>query len=194
MTTPITLVIRDSMLIISNPGGLCGVSIENLGKTASHSRNEWLTHICQSISTVDGESVVERIGSGIPTVIFALESEFRPSARFFDEGIRFTVILTGGEPQIDGVVSNLYDIDSQIKGTLPNLNDTGQPKNHEVIYKLLQKESPLTRAEIMRKTGISDSKSRYALRKLLAENLVKILDNQNSPIAHYAPSAHPSKR
>ncbi len=82
-------------LVIINPGGLFGITVDRLGAEAvSSPRNAQLLTICQYVrSPDDGNRVVEALATGIPIVTAALHDAHFPEARYVDEGIRFTVIL-----------------------------------------------------------------------------------------------------
>jgi ATP-dependent DNA helicase RecG len=76
-----------------------GVPVEALGKTTSHLRNSHLVEILRSVRTIDGQRVVERLGSGIPTVLAALaEAGMQPPA-FHDMAVRFTVRVSNKRRQ-----------------------------------------------------------------------------------------------
>ena len=85
-------------LVIANPGGLFGISVDRLGQEGVTSpRNAQLLQICQYVATRDdGSRVVEALASGIPTVTASLARAGLPPAEWLDEGIRFTVILRHG--------------------------------------------------------------------------------------------------
>lgn len=85
-------------LVITNPGGLFGISVDRLGQEGVTSpRNAQLLQICQYVATrEDGSRVVEALASGIPTVTASLARAGMPPAEWLDEGIRFTVILRRG--------------------------------------------------------------------------------------------------
>jgi ATP-dependent DNA helicase RecG len=95
--------LRRDRLVITNPGGLYGITVDSLGKDAvTSARNARLVAICQHVRTPDSESrVIEALASGIPMVNTALTEQGLPPAHFIDAGIRFTVIIrnpAGGSP------------------------------------------------------------------------------------------------
>lgn len=85
----------DDRLIITSPGGLWGVSEQQLGKPDGKSAvNVWLYDICKLSRTVDGNRVIEGEGGGIREAVAALRGAgLRPPA-FIDAGVRFTVVLS----------------------------------------------------------------------------------------------------
>lgn len=87
-------------LVVTNPGGLFGITLDRLGEEGvTSARNPTLLRICQFIETQsDGGRVVEALASGIPIVQSSLAERRLPPAHFVDYGIRFTVILSPRVP------------------------------------------------------------------------------------------------
>ena len=85
-------------LVITNAGGLFGISVDRLGtEGVTSARNGRLLTICQYVrSRDDGARVVEALATGIPTVTASLAKAVLPPAQFIDTAIRFTVILRRG--------------------------------------------------------------------------------------------------
>jgi len=86
---------RHDRLVVANPGGLYGITVERLGtEHLTSARNGRLVALCQNVRTSErGARVIEALATGIPTVLRALESARMPPPLFHDQGIRFTVIL-----------------------------------------------------------------------------------------------------
>lgn len=82
-------------LVVTNPGGLFGITVDRLGTAGvTSARNGRLLSICQYVHTRDdGGRVVEALATGIPTVTASLARVGLPAAQFIDTAIRFTVIL-----------------------------------------------------------------------------------------------------
>lgn len=92
LTEAITLRIQSHELLISNPGGLWGLTADRLGKVAvSSARNGWLVRACQNVRFNKEQRVVEALASGIPAVLSSLRRAGMVEPRFHDQGIRFTV-------------------------------------------------------------------------------------------------------
>lgn len=87
--------LRRDRLIVTNPGGLYGVTVDRLGRdTVTSARNMWLVNICQYLrSPESGSRVIEALATGIPTIAHALETNGLPPAQYSDMGIRFTAVL-----------------------------------------------------------------------------------------------------
>lgn len=92
MSSPISLVLEHNQLIIINPGGLWGITVDRLGRERiSSARNDSLQRIAQNVRSIDGRRVVEALASGIPTILDSLEDAGMVPPAFHDQGIRFTV-------------------------------------------------------------------------------------------------------
>lgn len=88
----ITLKLENSQLVISNPGGLWGLTVDRLGKIGvTSARNGYLVRICQNVRYSGGQRIVEALASGIPTVLRSLREAGMVPPRFHDQGVRFTV-------------------------------------------------------------------------------------------------------
>lgn len=88
----ITLKLDAGELLVSNPGGLWGLTVDRLGKTGvTSARNGWLARICQNVRFGTDQRVVEALASGIPIVLSSLRAAGMVPPRFHDQGIRFTV-------------------------------------------------------------------------------------------------------
>ena len=81
-------------LIISNPGGLWGLSVDQLGSRDGKSAvNEYLYTIAGFTSDQEGRRVIEGLGTGIRAVRSALAQADLEPVRFQDSGVRFTALL-----------------------------------------------------------------------------------------------------
>lgn len=79
-------------LVVTNPGGLWGVSADQLGQAKS-AVNVVLYDMCKLLRTRGGARVIEGEGGGIRAVQQSLRDAGLPTARFIDRGVSFTVIL-----------------------------------------------------------------------------------------------------
>ena len=78
-------------LVLTSPGGLWGLSVDQLGTPDGKSAvNEFLYGICRHAGG-EGRRVIEAMGTGITTTRYALESAGLESPTFSDNGLRFTV-------------------------------------------------------------------------------------------------------
>lgn len=92
LSQAISLKIERDQLVITNPGGLWGLSVDRLGTVGvTSARNGYLIRICQNVRAGRDRRVIEALASGIPTVLRALHDARMTPPRFHDQGIRFTV-------------------------------------------------------------------------------------------------------
>jgi ATP-dependent DNA helicase RecG len=106
--------LRSDRLIVSNPGGLHGITIDRLGREAvSSARNAQLLSICQYLRTPESGRVVEALATGIPAVADALAEAGLPEAHYTDTAIRFTAVLsqrsTSLKLELKGTKAKVYD-------------------------------------------------------------------------------------
>lgn len=146
--------LRRDRLIISNPGGLYGITVDRLGReSVTSARNARLVAICQYVhSPESGLRVIEALATGIPTVTAELERTGLPPAQYIDTGIGFTVIL---HP-------------TKIKASpAPSLNRTELR-----VYDALA-DGQKTTAELHDLLGLQPANLRKALRSLATHGLVR---------------------
>ncbi|MET9327954.1 ATP-binding protein [Tsukamurella sp. NPDC003166] len=87
--------LRDDLLVIANPGGLWGVTTDQLGTPAGKSAvNEFLYDICKTTRTLNGKRVIEGEGGGIREARVVLRAAGMPAPIFRDGAVRFTAILS----------------------------------------------------------------------------------------------------
>jgi ATP-dependent DNA helicase RecG len=114
--------LRRDRLVISNPGGLYGITVDRLGRdSVTSARNARLVTICQYVhSPGSGLRVIEALATGIPTVTAELERAGLSPARYLDTGIGFTVILRPGTwqgaPQLDLSTTELRVYEALVAG------------------------------------------------------------------------------
>ena len=94
LTQAITLKLDERQLVLSNPGGLWGITVDRLGKIGvTSARNGYLLRICQNVRSTEGNRVVEALASGIPAVLASLRDAGMVPPRFHDQGSSFTVAV-----------------------------------------------------------------------------------------------------
>lgn len=90
----ITLKLDRSQMVLSNPGGLWGLTVGRLGTAGvTSARNGYLVRICQNVRLSRDQRVIEALASGIPTVLRSLREAGMVPPRFYDQGVRFTVLM-----------------------------------------------------------------------------------------------------
>jgi len=153
MIETISLIIEDDRLVMSNPGGLFGLSVNDLGKSASRTRNTRLAEICQYVPTDDGVNVIEKLGSGVVKMYEEQDRYEFKRPTFIDGEIYFTAILQRGV---------LLEREKAA---------TKQISNADKILLSLSK-GDLSHSEIELRTLLTKSQVRYALEKLIEENRI----------------------
>lgn len=119
--------LKDDELVISSPGGLYGVSQEQLGQPGGKSAvNEYLYEICKSTRSSRGDRVIEGEGGGIAEVQRTMKLANLRAPRFVDRGVNFTVFVPRhsllGAADLDWVLETtllpLTDIQVQIAASM----------------------------------------------------------------------------
>ena len=114
-----------------------------------------LVEICQHVySAATGARAVEALATGIPLVTEAVREAGLPPARYFDSGIRFTVMLRQQPPPAPPTAT-----------AVPVLSGRDQ-----LIYDLLA-SAPRTAAELAAQTQLSADTVRRSLRALRIRDL-----------------------
>jgi ATP-dependent DNA helicase RecG len=165
--------LRRDRLVVTNPGGLYGITVDRLGKdVVTSARNMWLVNICQYLrSPESGGRVIEALATGIPTIAHALFDAGLPPAQYDDAGIRFTAVLrtAEGHPDVDGPRT--------LPGTAPLAPAEGPwpadlTGSQERIAELLA-EGPKTIAELQPRLGLSPNGIRKALVRMREAGFVE---------------------
>ena len=153
--------LRRDRLVIANPGGLYGITVDRLGRDpVTSARNARLVAICQHVYSAEtGARAIEALASGIPIVTDALAGAGLPPARYIDSGIRFTVILSQPAPQ------------------------PAAASRDRAIYEALGDE-PATVADLEARTGLPAYTIRRVLRGLRAQGLISQRGGQGHPTTY----------
>ncbi|MQY26690.1 ATP-binding protein [Nocardia aurantia] len=163
--------LRRDRLIVTNPGGLYGITVDRLGKdVVTSARNMWLVNICQYLRSPEtGGRVIEALATGMPTIAQALSEAGLPPARYDDAGIRFTAVLrpadgriTAEAPQSSPAVSLARADPSAVTGL-----SEGQQRISDILA-----EGPKTIAELDSRLNLSISGIRKALARMRAGGLI----------------------
>jgi ATP-dependent DNA helicase RecG len=158
--------LRRDRLVVSNPGGLYGITVDRLGQDAvTSARNARLVAICQHVRTPQtGARVIEALASGIPTITEALAEYHLPPAHYIDSGIRFTVVLHQPKTAVSPAESGLNTTELQIYQAL-----AGRAR---------------TVADLERDLDLSAPNIRKALRGLRTRGLVTQLGGRGRPTTY----------
>ncbi|WP_433351235.1 ATP-binding protein [Microtetraspora malaysiensis] len=156
--------LRRDRLVVSNPGGLYGITVERLGRDAvTSARNARLVAICQHARTPETSArVIEALATGIPTVTAALSDAGLPPAHYVDAGIRFTVVLHRGIA--DRPAADLNETELRIYDALA--------------------AGARSVAELQHVLDLAAPNIRKALRELRAQGLVEQLGGRGRPTSY----------
>lgn len=156
--------LRDDRLVISNPGGLWGVSRQQLGFPGGKSAvNEYLYDICTFTETSQGARVIEGEGGGISEAQRALADWHAEMPIFIDRGVSFTAVLM--RPRSTPAIKIQED------SAAPPLG--GWPDAPTRILSALA-DGPLDRRTIADRCRLTPSQVRYALNKLITQGKVQM--------------------
>jgi ATP-dependent DNA helicase RecG len=168
--------LSDSRLIIVNPGGLFGITVDRLGREhVTSARNATLVSICQDVHTVPGgERIIEAMATGLPMVAQELRDADLPPPRFFDAGIRFTVMLRRPETSTQRVV------------TAPSRarHDLQPGTNLALAYEAIREHPGRTVADIAAVTALPATSARRAVTELRTRSLIRI-DSMPGAVGRY---------
>ncbi|WP_216894947.1 ATP-binding protein [Nocardia alni] len=172
--------LRSDRLVIGNPGGLYGITVDRLGQEAvTSARNQWLVRICQYLQSPGyGGRVVEGLATGMPMITQSLIEADLPPVRFDDAGIRFTAILR--QPTRNRKVEHAdfsrsaTDTSSKAPVVRKSLaGDNQRPTTtREKIVEFL-KDGPASVADLQKWLGLSAQGTRKALKNLRDEGIVQ---------------------
>lgn len=119
------LIKQPTKLIVTNPGGLWGLTERELGTTSPRARNAVLYKMCSAITSDNGARVIEGHATGIPEVRRTLREAFLPEPFFKDEVISFTAIISSS--------STLPTEDLQWLSTLPANQVLSVAQKHALV-------------------------------------------------------------
>ena len=144
-------------LIISSPGGLWGLTVDQLGTRDGKSAvNEHLYTICTFATDYEGRRVIEGLGSGIREVRRALRDADMESVRFQDTGVRFTALLPRGAPLSPEDLNWLSDLEA---------HGLGVEQRHALVE--MRHGTSWTNSSYRRRFGCDSQQARRQLQELV---------------------------
>ncbi len=183
--------LNSGFMVISNPGGLHGLSVRNLGRGPSHTRNCYLADIATHLQTQDGKRVIERLGSGIPTAQLALRQAQMQAIQFHDSGLQFTAKVYARSSPLTQVVRG----SDHVPAALPVSSGKARITPRQQLLLQCLGVGPLTRQELVQRTGLSSRNVAGLLRSLRQANLVGMTGGRGHPRSEYfLVEARPSER
>lgn len=149
--------LRDK-LVIGSPGGLYGLSVDQLGTRDGKSAvNEYLYQICTFVSAPDGHRVIEGLGSGIRAAQQALAAADMEPVRFQDTGVRFTAIVPRAALLLPQDLEWLGELGAQ---------DLTVPQRHALVD--MRHGTTWTNAGYRRRFGVDTVRARQDLHTLVS--------------------------
>ena len=176
--------IKGERLIVTNPGGLRGISKEQLASTslAKNAVNPRLYDMAKRLRTDSGSSVIEGEGAGVSEVYRQLELAGLPEPTFADNGMSFTAIIYGSPvthaglptptPAPKAAERELREASSERPVTIPASHQF-VTKNGTLVLEALADGQRLSFQELISRTGLNDGRLRYALAKLMEAGSVE---------------------
>ena len=150
----IELRVTKDRLVLTNPGGLFGVTVDRLGQQAlSSARNLTLLRICQFVGMADGNAV-EALATGIPKILGATAEAGVLPPLFFDQALCFTAVLRREDRQPSGAV------------TFSSLNRAQQRLMRALA------DGPQTTNNLSEQLGITPDSVRKSLRGLIDDGRI----------------------
>ncbi|MDC4232533.1 AAA family ATPase [Actinomyces sp. B33] len=174
--------IKDDKLIISSPGGLRGLSLEQLGKpNGKNAVNPALYEICKDIRGADGVRLIEGEGGGIQEVRAAAEEYGLPEPIFRDYGVSFVailywrispdILLEQPAPSPRRIPAPTRSKDSSVPIDIVDVS-----KNAPRVWAALSE--PQSFSSLVVRSGLSSNATRWALNRLIATGNVEMLGTQ----------------
>ena len=161
----VELRLDEHTLVLTNPGGLYGITVDRLGSDhVTSARNGRLVALCENVvDPSDGSRVIEALASGLPRVTRSLEDAALPPARYFDVGLRFTVILSTGS-KAAGSTGGAPDGGEAVP--VAGVRRLKSGSQLATVYQSLVDGGAQTVTEIAEATGIAGPSVRRALTRL----------------------------
>ena len=180
--------LTENQLVLTNPGGLYGVTTDRLGhQQLSSARNAHLLRICQFVRLDDGNAV-EALATGIPKILSALATAGLAKPVFFDQALSFTAV-------IKRAYIGASDLGDPAHSQRPNrppkakrLGDSNSPVNlNKPEPRILTAigEEELTTHQLTAILNISPDAVRKTLRNLLKREVIIRKGGQGDPTTTY---------
>lgn len=148
-------------LVITNPGGLYGLTVDRLGREAiSRSRNAKLVALGVNVSAPGGVRVVESLASGLIRVNAELDDQGLPRPTFVDTGIQFTAILKATRHREPRTPTTMVELIGA--------------KQQQVLTALIE-GGQLGVADLVERTGLSPTVVRRALTALREKRMATVV-------------------
>ena len=180
-THEVKITILPQEIRIENPGGLWGITDEDLQKYGTHSRvNPLLYDMCTMVRVPGTDyRVIEGEGSGIPVAQEAVQSAGLRPIRFINGATRFTAVISREPDEQKPLKQDIHSqIHEEIAPVISKSTDELISREEAVFNAIAQAPQPLSVNEIMVRLpqAYMESKAhqiRYDLSKLLKEQRIQ---------------------
>lgn len=170
-------------MVLTSPGGLWGLSVDQLGTPDGKSAvNEFLYGICRHVGGRD-HRVIEAMGTGIRTTREALAEAGLEPPQFIDNGLRFTVRFPNHALYPHG--------DLQWLGTIET---AGLSRTQKEALLRMRSTGPLTNGDYRRLAGVDSTTARADLKDLVARGLAVQTGQRRGARYGLAPRLEPIAR
>lgn len=178
LTQATMLTVGGDRVALTNPGGLWGITVDRLGRSGvTSARNGRLLQICQHLRSSGDQRVVEALASGIPTVLAAAEAAGLERPGFFDQGIRFSVVIPRR------AVDDLASPPPARRGT--GVPRPGRAANAHAVVEALG-GGPASATDLVEATGLTRRQLQHALAPLREAGQVVLLGSAGDRRSRYS--------
>lgn len=175
----INIRLHPQKLIISNPGGLRGVSLSQLRSEVNNqaAANKSLYEVAKRLRTDDDFPIIEGEGGGIREVFRACSEYGLPEPVLINNGFSFTAIVF--RPSSKSFVQSLSDDKHVVLSP-----------NQKVILRYFEDAEYASVSELTGFSGLSVAQVRYALRKLVESKQLLMVGQKGSKNTIYVLPTH----
>ena len=197
----ITIRLTRQALIVTSPGGLRGISVEELSGTilSPVAVNPRLYTLATKLRLDDGERVIEGQGGGMRVVFDSLRRVGLRPPTLIDTGVRFTVIMW--RPTKDNELDNASFHQAPVEPPLVSPPSAVEPTssvvedslvaqlggNAALVLSALRRQGALPLVDIVANTRLTRGQVRYALDKLMKSGRVVMNGKHGDRATRYAP-------
>lgn len=178
-------------LFILSPGGLRGVSVEQLESTdhAQAAVNQRLYSIAQKLETTEGSPVIEGEGGGLREVFRSAEEYGLPVPTLINTGVQFKALLWRAQTAFTPVPERALTLEPAV----PPLGDNqpvlsprpaarllpqGVTVNEPAVLAVLARRGEATFRELQHELGLSAGQIRYALNRAVEAGKIEMVGGQ----------------
>lgn len=182
--------LTEKSLMVLSPGGLRGVSIEQL-ESEEHAQaavNQRLYNIAKRLTLADGAQLIEGEGGGIQEVFRSTARAGLPRPHLIDTGVQFKVLLFRPERTRQGETDLEPPTPDARYGATSRGGEARPPrggKNAQAVVEALSHTPNLVFRQIVDATGLTVGQARYAINGLLETGTVQMVGSQGDRRTYY---------